>query len=129
MYGILLPLLQCIQMKAGIYEDQRARRFKLDIISASLKSSSREMAEMSTKEDQEQQELTKHSIYFVQKRDGTIPTVEHSREEDQGNVNTKKVIVSAFQGNLKGTKLKEEADAQSLHKAEYRLVLYVISPK
>ena len=56
---------------------------------------------------------------FVQTEDGSVPAVQHSREEDSEIVNIKKAIVSAFQANFLGTTVKEEADPQSAHKAEY----------
>ena len=56
---------------------------------------------------------------FVQTEDGSIPVTRYSREEDPEVINIKKAIVSAFQANFKGTKVKEEADPQSYHKAEY----------
>ena len=59
---------------------------------------------------------------FVQTEDGSIPAIYYSREEDREIVNTKKAIVSAFQANFLGTKVKEEADLQSMHKAIYRYV-------
>ena len=59
-------------------------------------------------------------FFFVQTEDGSIPITLYSREDNQEVVNMKKAIVSAFQANFAGTKIKEEADPQSLHKAEYR---------
>ena len=61
-------------------------------------------------------------FFFVQTEDGSIPSTYYSREENHEVVNIMKAIVSAFQANFKGTKTKEEADPQSLHKSEYRLV-------
>ena len=63
---------------------------------------------------------------FVQTEDGSIPVTRYSREEDPEVMNIKKAVVSAFQANFKGTKVKEEADPQSHHKAEYTYA-YVIS--
>ena len=63
---------------------------------------------------------------FVQTEDGSIPVTRYSREEDPEVINIKKAVVSAFQANFKGTKVKEEADPQSHHKAEYTYV-YVLS--
>ena len=56
---------------------------------------------------------------FVQTEDGSIPVTRFSREEDREIVNIKKAVVSAFQANFEGTNVKEEADPQSLHTAEY----------
>ena len=56
---------------------------------------------------------------FVQTEDGSIPVTRFSREEDREIVNIKKAVVSAFQANFKGTSVKQEADPQSLHTAEY----------
>lgn len=61
-------------------------------------------------------------FHFVQTEDGSIPATFYSREEDEETINTKKSIVSAFQANFLGTKVKEEADPQSMHMAEYRYV-------
>ena len=63
---------------------------------------------------------------FVQTEDGSIPVTRYSREEDREIVNIKKAIVSAFQANFKGTSVKEEADPQSLHTAEYTYVSVII---
>ena len=63
---------------------------------------------------------------FVQTEDGSIPVTRYSREEDREIVNIKKAIVSAFQANFKGTSVKEEADQQSLHTAEYTYVSVLI---
>ena len=63
---------------------------------------------------------------FVQTEDGSIPVTRYSREEDPEAINIKKAVVSAFQANFKGTKVKEEADPQSHHKAEYTYA-YVLS--
>ena len=60
-------------------------------------------------------------VYFVQTEDGSIPSTYYSREEDPEMINSKKAIISAFQANFKGTKVKLEADPQSIHKAKYRL--------
>ena len=57
---------------------------------------------------------------FVQTDDGAIPRTRFSYEEDDALVNLKKAVVSALQGSFKGDKLKEEADAQSLHVSHYR---------
>ena len=59
---------------------------------------------------------------FVQTEDGSIPVTRFSREEDREIVNIKKAVVSAFQANFEGTNVKEEADPQSLHTAEYTYV-------
>ena len=56
---------------------------------------------------------------FVQTEDGSVPAVMHSREEDSEILNIKKAIASTFQANFLGTAVKEEADPQSAHKAEY----------
>ena len=56
---------------------------------------------------------------FVQTQDGSVPAVLHSREENSEVLNVKKAIASAFQANFLGTGVKEEADPQSTHKAEY----------
>ena len=56
---------------------------------------------------------------FVQTEDGSIPVTRFSREEDREIINIKKAVVSAFQANFEGTSVKEEADPQSLHTAEY----------
>ena len=61
-------------------------------------------------------------FHFAQTEDGSIPATYYSREEKGEIVNTKKAIVSAFQANFLGTKVKEEADLQSMHKAIYRYV-------
>ena len=58
-------------------------------------------------------------FHFIQTEDGSVPSVRHSREEDKEIVNTKKAVASAFQANFLGTKVKEEADPQSLHMAHY----------
>ena len=63
---------------------------------------------------------------FVQTEDGSIPVTRYSREEDPEVMNIKKAVVSAFQANFEGTKVKEEADPQSHHKAEYTYA-YVLS--
>ena len=65
-------------------------------------------------------------LHFVQTEDGSIPATYYSREEDGETVNTKKAIVSAFQANFLGTKVKEEADPQSIHMAVYRYLVHLL---
>ena len=65
-------------------------------------------------------------FHFVQTEDGSIPATYHSREEDGETVNTKKAIVSSFQANFLGTKVKEEADPQSIHMAVYRYLVHLL---
>ena len=83
-----------------------------------------EMDSSSNAEDAENyyNEMMQGWFHFVQTEDGSIPATYYSREEDAEIVNTKKSIVSAFQANFLGTNEKEEADPQSLHKAEYTYV-------
>ena len=83
-----------------------------------------EMDSSSNAEDAENYyyEMMQGWFHFVQTEDGSIPATYYSREEDAEIVNTKKSIVSAFQANFLGTNEKEEADPQSLHKAEYTYV-------
>ena len=67
--------------------------------------------------------MMKGWFQFVQTEDGSIPVTRFSREENREIVNIKKAVVSAFQANFEGSSVKEEADPQSLHKAEYTYVL------
>ena len=99
----------------GKYGDQRAKHYKVDITSATYARS-----EGTTTRDSSLTRMLSKSIYFVQTDDGSIPATYYSREEDPEMINTKKAIISLFQANFKGTKEKQEADPQSLHKAKYR---------
>ena len=74
-------------------------------------------------------EKMKGLFHFVQTEDGSIPVTIFSREEDREIVNIKKAVVSAFQANFEGSKFKEEADPQSLHKSEYRYIFTMYNKK
>ena len=56
---------------------------------------------------------------FLQRVDGSVPAVYHFKEEEPEIANIKKAIASCFQANFEGTAMREEADPQSVHKAEY----------
>ena len=118
----------------GKYGDQDSKRYKIDITSSSLDNSKMEQmerreAEMDDAEEAQTQgmenlsSLRSKNFFFVQTDDGTIPSTSYSREEDPEVINVYKAITASFQANFKGTRVKEEADPQSLHKAKYRSVL------
>ena len=109
----------------------------MDLTSSSVDNSKMEQmerreAEMDDAEEAQTQKngdlasLLSESIYFVQTADGKIPSISYTREENPEMINAKKAIVAAFQANFKGTKVREEADPQSLHKSEYRSVQKLI---
>ena len=98
----------------------RAKLYELNITKA--EAGGNVLARSESKKQQGEQDYTvllQGWFHFIQTEDGSIVDVRYSREEDSEVINTKKAIVSAFQANFKGTKVKEEADPQSLHKAHY----------
>ena len=56
---------------------------------------------------------------FIQTDNGVIPVTFYSREQDANIINIKKAIVSAFQINSLGEKLRSESDPQSQHISNY----------
>ena len=55
----------------------------------------------------------------IQTRDGAVPTVFHSKEEDASIVNFKKKICSSMQANFLKTSSRKEVDPTSAHIARY----------
>ena len=103
-------------LTVGTYEEQRAKLFNIDITGAEINGS---VIEGHRTEISDLTAALSSPFHFVQTEDGLIPSTYYSRNEKTEIVNIKKSIVSAFQANFKGTRVKEEADPQSLHKAEY----------
>jgi hypothetical protein len=99
----------------GTYGKQKAKRFKLDVTSASVDGPGK-----ADKKPVNLATMLSTSIFFVQTEDGTIPSTFYLEAEDSELVNIKKAFIAAFQANFKGTKEKTEADPQSLHTAKYR---------
>lgn len=62
----------------------------------------------------------------VQTRDGAVPCVYHSKEEDASIVNFKKKICSSMQANFLGTSSRKEADPTSAHVSRYTLVWFAL---
>ena len=117
--AIFIPLV-------GTYGATSAKRYKVEITNAKIDRSTPGNREASSEADNDPRrnpDLTKMfsgNFSFVRTDDGSIPATYFSREDNTDLVNSKKAIVAAFQANFKGTKVKQEADTQSLHKAEYR---------
>ena len=114
-------LTQCNSSSAvGTYGDKRAKLYELNITQTELSGTILDTDEHEEKEAEHDYSLLMQGwFHFIQTEDGSIPSVRHSREEDKEIVNTKKAMVSAFQANFMGTKVKEESDPQSLHMARY----------
>ena len=108
----------------GLYKDTRAKLYDLVLTETHLGGNIMERGQSNNVHEavQEFQEKMNGWFHFIQTEDGSIPVTMFSREEDREAVNIKKAVVSAFQANFLGTKVKEEADPQSLHKAEYTQV-------
>ena len=106
-----------------MYGDKKAKLYDLKITEAKLGGNIMERRKKNHVENDGAEQDFKAKLQgwfrFVQTEDGSIPVTLFSREEDHEIVNIKKAVVSAFQANFKGTAVKEEADPQSLHKAEY----------
>ena len=104
----------------GTYGDKRAKLYDLVITEVTVAGNVMEREESAPENtERDYTELLKGTFKFVQTEDGSVPATLFSREEDLEIINTKKAIVSAFQANFEGTKLKQEADPQSLHTSEY----------
>ena len=123
----LCKMLCFIYYTVGTHGEKKAKKYSLHISKfergGSVIEAEEKDPEAPTTQTKEQEELKRSlssGFFFVQTEDGSIPTTFYSREEDKEVVNIKKAIVSAFQANFEGTKEKEEADPQSLHKAKYR---------
>ena len=121
-------LLYVLKMfsSVGKYGEYKAKKYSLHITEYKGGGSVIEKdseAKGETKQEEELKRSLSSEFFFVQTEDGSIPTTFYSREEEKEVVNIKKAIVSAFQANFEGTKEKEEADPQSLHKAKYRYTL------
>ena len=118
-----------VQILVGTYGDLRAKLYDLKIFHVSFGGNIMEKKQQEEPADEGEKEYIARMqgwFEFVQSEDGSIPVIRHSRDEDPEVINIKKAVVSAFQANFKGTKVKEEADPQSHHKAEYTYV-YVLS--
>ena len=102
----------------GMYGGQRAILYDLQVTDAIFSGNILERIK-SENENGDPELVMTGWFQFVQTEDGSIPVTLFSREEDQQVINIKKAIVSAFQANFGGTRMKEEADPQSLHMAEY----------
>ena len=121
-----------ILILVGTYGDLRAKLYDLKISHVSFGGNIIEKGNEEEPVDEEEMECTARMqgwFEFVQTEDGSIPVIRHSREEDPEVINIKKAIVSAFQANFKRTKVKEEADPQSHHKAEYTMTLKTVTWK
>lgn len=107
----------------GTYEEQRAKLYKIDCtrieINGSVIESEEEDGQGDRKDISDSTPALFLHFYFVQTEDGSIPSTFYPRNASTEIVNIIKAIESAFQANFKGTKVKEEADPQSLHKAKY----------
>ena len=113
----------------GTYGDLKAKLYDLNISHASFGGNIIEKKHKEEPADEGEKDFAAKMqgwFEFVQTEDGSIPVIRHSREEDPEIINIKKSVVSAFQANFKGTKVKEEADPQSHHKAKYTYA-YVLS--
>ena len=111
----------------GMYGPNQAKLYDLDITETTLGGNIVERKESEDVNDdgavRDYMQKMEGWFEFVQTEDGSIPVTRFSREEDREVVNIKKAVVSAFQANFKGTSVKEEADPQSLHTAEYTYVI------
>ena len=119
-----------VQILVGTYGDLKAKLYDLKISHVSFGGNIMEKKQQKEPADEVEKEYIARMqgwFEFVQTEDGSIPVIRHSREEDAEVINIKKAVASAFQANFKGTKVKEEADPQSHHKAEYTYVLCTFS--
>ena len=128
MHATCFPV-QCILLTfifaVGMYREQRAKLYDLEITQTTLGGNIMERRESDVNGDNREEDINtkmKGWFKFIQTEDGSIPVTLYSREEDREAVNIKKAVASAFQANFKGTRVKEEADPQSLHQAEYTYV-------
>ena len=123
LFTTINTLLNCFLLAVGNFKGQRAKLYELNTtrteIGGTTMATDQEAADEA---ESHYNEVMMGWFHFAQTEDGSIPATYYSREEDGEIVNTKKAIVSAFQANFLGTKVKEEADLQSMHKAIYRYV-------
>ena len=127
MFTYFTPIFVLILV--GTYGDLRAKLYDLKISHVSFGGNVIEKKHKEEPADEGEKDYAARMqgwFEFVQTEDGSIPVTRYSREEDPEVMNIKKAVVSAFQANFKGTKVKEEADPQSHHKAEYTYA-YVFS--
>ena len=104
----------------GMYGPKKAKLYDLEISETNFGGNIVERKESeNTNDDEAVREKMGGWFQFVQTEEGSIPVTRFSREEEREIVNIKKAVVSAFQANFEGTSVKEEADPQSLHTAEY----------
>ena len=113
-------------MAVGTYNGQKAIRYKMVITDTKVDGTVIDREEGSKPEggSRAPPELKGLATFFVQTADGSIPDIEYPKVEDKNEmiVNLKKAIVSAFQTNFRRTKMKKEADTQSLHTSHYTYV-------
>ena len=107
----------------GMYGDKKAYLFDMVVANTILGGIIMEMRKESKDSNKAHQSEYSQRMQkwfkFLQRVDGSVPAIYHSKEEEPEIANIKKAIASCFQANFEGTAIREEADPQSVHKAEY----------